>query len=203
MRYFSGSMRFLLSRGAAAVALLLLVGIYGCDAGHGFVKDDFGWILTSRISEAGDFGRLLGAPTGFFRPLVSLTFAADYALFGVAPRAYGLTNLVILLACIAMLACFLRGIGLRSGVAIGGALVWGLNFHGINMAVLWISGRTALVVTFWATAAAWAWVRGHRMAAALLALAAMWSKEEGFVVAAILTLSAIVDGPTQIGRAHV
>lgn len=182
-----------LSRGAALVALLLVILIYGCDAGHGFVKDDFGWVVTSRLQQPSDLQNLLGAPTGFFRPLVSLSFAIDYALFDAAPRGYGLTNLALLLACIGMLAALFRAMRLRAGVAVAAALVWALNFHGINMAVLWISGRTALTVTFWAVAATWAWTRGHRMWAALFAVAAMWSKEEGFMVAAILTAWTIID----------
>src|SRR5262245_57194470 len=133
-------MRFSLSRGAALVALLLIILIFGCDAGHGFVKDDFGWVVTSRLQQPSDLQHLLGAPTGFFRPLVSLSFAIDYALFDTAPRGYGLTNLALLVACIGMLAALFRAMGLRTGVAVGAALVWALNFHAVNMAVLWISG---------------------------------------------------------------
>ena len=183
----------LLSRSAALVALVLLVGVYGCDAGHGFVKDDFVWILTSRVQHAADLWRLLGAPTGFFRPIVSLSFAIDHGLFGLSPLGYGLSNLALLLACVGMLLLLFRAIGLRTGVAIAAALVWAFNFQSVNMAVLWISGRTALIVTFWAVAAAYGWVRGHRVAAALLTLAAMFSKEEGFVLPAVLTIWALVD----------
>ncbi len=78
-------------------------------------------------------------------------------------------------------------------MAIGGALVWALNFQAVNMAVLWISGRTALVLVLWAVAAAYAWVRGHRLLAAVFALLAMWSKEEGFVIPAILSVWSIID----------
>src|SRR5258706_4044580 len=89
----------LLSRIAPLAALVLLAGVYGCDAGHGFVKDDFVWILTSRVEHAADFRRLLGAPTGFFRPLVSVSFAIDHALFGLSPLGYGLCYLCLLLSC--------------------------------------------------------------------------------------------------------
>jgi hypothetical protein len=61
------------------------------------------------------------------------------------------------------------------------------------MAVLWISGRTALMVTFWAVAAAYAWTWRLRAAAALFAMLAMWSKEEGLVVPAILSAWALID----------
>ena len=50
-------MTSLLRRGAVVVALCLLAIVYGCDAGHGFVKDDFVWIANSRVDSPGDIGR--------------------------------------------------------------------------------------------------------------------------------------------------
>jgi hypothetical protein len=55
----------LLGRGAAIFVLCLIAGMYGCDAGHGFVKDDFAWIATSDFQTRGDPIRQLGAGTGF------------------------------------------------------------------------------------------------------------------------------------------
>ena len=101
--------------------------------------------------------------------------------------------MALLFACIGLLFLLLHALGLRAGVAIGGALVWALNFQAVNMAVLWISGRTALVLVLWAVAAACAWVRGHRLLAAVFAMLAMWSKEEGFVIPAILSVWSIID----------
>jgi hypothetical protein len=183
----------LFGRGAAVFVLCLIACVYGCDAGHGFVKDDFAWIAASHIETRGDLIRRLGAGTGFFRPIVSLSFVLDHAIFDRAPLGYGLTNLGLLFACVGMLYLLFRAVGLRAGMAVGAALVWALNYQGINMAVLWISGRTALMVTLWAVAAAWAWTRRLRVTAALFAMLAMWSKEEGFVVPAILTAWALID----------
>jgi hypothetical protein len=180
-------------RAVVVFVLCLIAGVYGCDAGHGFVKDDFVWIATSHLQTRGDLIRRLGAGTGFFRPIVSLSFVVDRAIFDRAPLGYGLTNLVLLFACVGMLYLLFRALGLRAGVAAGAALVWALNYQGINMAVLWISGRTALIVTLWAVAAAYAWARRLRGAAVLFAMLAMWSKEEGFVVPAILTGWALID----------
>jgi hypothetical protein len=200
----------LLLRYSGAAGVLLLIGVYAFDTGHGFVKDDFNWILTSRVEHVNDLSRLLGAATGFFRPLVSLSFAIDYALFDLRPLGYGLTNLVLLLACVGVLCLLLRACGIGREVAGRVALLWALNFQGINMAVLWISGRTALLVTLFAVAAAWAWTRNHRVPASLLAMAAMWSKEEAFVLPAILTAWSLIDarhedpaapGLSDVGRA--
>lgn len=187
-------MSTLLQRGAVGVALGVLVLVYGCDAGHGFVKDDFTWIAQSRLEGPHDIGRLVApAAAGFFRPIVSLTFAIDHALFGLDPLGYGMTNLALLLAAVGLLFLLLKALGLHSGAAAGGALVWALNFHAVNMAVLWISGRTALVLVVWSVAAAWAWVRGHRLAAAALTMLAMWSKEEGFALPAILAAWSFIE----------
>jgi hypothetical protein len=171
----------------ALAGSLYVVVIYIFDAGHGFVKDDFGWILTSRVESLEDVRRLAGAATGFFRPVVSLSFAFNHGLFGVRPLGYGLTNLALVLACLVTLMALMRALGVGRGVSVGVSLLWALNFQGINMAVLWISGRTALIVTLFATAAAWAWTRERRLMATLLTMTAMWSKEEGFALPAILT----------------
>src|SRR5262245_24227242 len=181
----------------ACAGLALILSAYGCDVGHGFVKDDFGWILSSR-----DVSNLLAAPTGFFRPVVSISFAVNYALFDIRPLGYGLTNLAVLLACTGLVAGLLTATGIRREVAVAGALVWALNFQGINMAVLWISGRTALLLTLWSVASAWAWQRDGGYvgrvfrpgaAATVFAALAMLSKEEAFVLPAVLTLWAFID----------
>lgn len=183
-----------------AAGVLLLIGVYAFDTGHGFVKDDFSWILTSRVERLQDLRRLVGAPTGFFRPVVSLSFAINYALFDLRPLGYGVTNLTLLLACVGVLFQLLRASGIRREVAGAVALLWGLNFQGINMAVLWISGRTALLAALFAVAAAWAWTRERRVLAAMLAMAAMWSKEEAFALPLILTAWSLIDARESMGR---
>ncbi len=182
-----------LARVPGIAGVLLLVGVYAFDVGHGFVKDDFNWILTSRVEHVTDLSRLLGAATGFFRPLVSFSFAINYALFDLRPLGYGLTNLALLLACVGVLFLLLRGVGIGREVAGAVALLWALNFQGINMAVLWISGRTALLATLFVVASAWAWTRGSRALATVLAMAAMWSKEEALALPAILTAWSAID----------
>ena len=172
---------------SSAAGVLLLIAIYALDAGHGFIKDDFQWIATSRILVPADLSRLLEAPTGFFRPVVSLSFAADYAVFGLRPRGYGLTNLALLLACVAAIVRLLYDAGIRRDVAIASGMLWALNFQGINMSVLWISGRTALLVTLFAAAAASSWLGGRTIVAGTLGLVAMLSKEEAFALPAIFT----------------
>jgi hypothetical protein len=171
---------------AAAVLLVALCVVYAGDAGHGFIKDDFRWIRETHVESMADVARLFERTDGFYRPLVSLTFALNSAAFGLAPRAYGLTNLLMLIASAFLLWLLGRRLGLAQGPAVLAAGVWAFNFHGINMAVLWISGRTALMVTLCALLAAIATVIGRTWVAGLACLLAMLSKEEAVLLPAVI-----------------
>jgi hypothetical protein len=137
--------------------------------------------------------------TGFFRPIVSLSFAADEALFGIRPLPYGLTNLVLLLLAALAVGALGRAIGLSAFGAALAAGLWALNPHGINMSLLWVSGRTAILVALFAALAATAFVRGRTGLAALCTLLALLSKEEAIALPAVLFAWALVlppDGST-------
>ncbi len=162
----------------AAAAL----AIYLPDVGHGFVKDDFRWIAGSRLSA----DVLLGAPTGFFRPAVSASFAINKSLCGLDPLCYGLTNLGLLIGSAIGVAFLARRVGLSSGASLAAAAIWVFNWHGINMATLWISGRTALLLTLFATWGAAALLRGLWPVGLPLVLLAMLSKEEAVALPMIL-----------------
>src|SRR4051794_32879346 len=86
------------------VALSLLViccAIYLPFVGRGFFKDDFIWIFHSRVNSLGGVAGLLGAPSGFFRPVASAFFAANWLACGVTSQCYGVTNFGLLLGCAA------------------------------------------------------------------------------------------------------
>ncbi len=170
----------------AVVLLTIVAAVYGPDAGRGFVKDDFRWILASRVRSVDDLKRLFVETTGFYRPVVSLSFAANERLGGASPKGYGLTNLALALATAVAIACLARSLQLPMGACLFAAGVWVMNFHGINMAVLWISGRTALLLTLFAVLAAIAAARGRAAVAAILAFAAVLSKEEAVLLPVIL-----------------
>jgi hypothetical protein len=179
-------------------AVLLLIAfslIYVPVVGHGFVKDDFNWISRSRISSLQEgVDVLAGAPTGFYRPMVSVSFAANRLTCGVHSFCYGLTNVLLALGCAAGIFVLGRALSLGPGGALFASALWLFNWHGINMAVLWISGRTALVAVLFSTVAAAAFVSRRFVAAAALSLAAMLSKEEAVLLPWILLAWALVDG---------
>jgi hypothetical protein len=160
--------------------------IYLPAAGHGFIKDDFGWIAQSSVASWSDAAGLLGSPTGFFRPIVSLSFGVNRWLCGLQPLCYGLTNVALAVACGAAVFILARGLSLPAGAALLASALWIFNWHGINMATLWISGRTALMVVLFAVSAAAAFVRRRFTLAVLLSLGAMLAKEEGVLLPAIL-----------------
>ena len=170
-------------------ALLLLVAVslaYLPHVGRGFKQDDFGWIASSRVRHAADWAALLGRNAGFYRPVVAATFALDELAFGMRPLGYGLTNLAVLLACLVAITGLARALGLPPGASLAAGAIWALNFQGINMAVVWLSGRTALLLVLFAVLAARALVRGRTIAAAAFTLLTLLSKEEAVMLPLLL-----------------
>ena len=177
-----------LQRVALAVPFAVFLGIYAVSVGHGFVADDFGWILDSRVSSIAGVPALFLKSSGFYRPLVGLTFAADYAVFGNHPLGYGLTNLALAIVCGVLLYAVARELLLPSGAALLAVALWLLNPHGINTAILWMSGRTSLMLTLGSLGAVWLVLRGRPFAALAPAAIALFAKEEAFLLPAILLM---------------
>jgi len=166
--------------------LMVMAAVYLPDIGRGFVKDDFGWIRDARIGLV-EPGRIVQpSHPGFYRPLVTAAFVADYFLYGVNARGYGFTNLALYLACVVAVWALLREAGPSATAATVGAFAWALNPHGINMAVVWLSGRTSLLLTLCAVLSALAFLRRRRVAGSLLLFAALLAKEEATVLPFIL-----------------
>jgi hypothetical protein len=182
-----------LTLGFVTTLAVVLATIYVPDAGHGFIKDDVVWVATSRTETLGDVGDLLISKTGWFRPLVSASFALDYRLFGLEPRGYGLTNVLLIFACVAAIWCLLRALEVGKPVAIAGAFVWAFNFHGINMAALWLSGRTAPMLSLWWTIAVTLFTVKARALSVAATIMATMSKEEGFILPALLSAWTWID----------
>ena len=165
----------------------MLIAIYGPGIGKGFVKDDVVWVSANQVTSWGDVRALLVRTDGFYRPLVAATFAIDRAVYGVEPFGFGVTNLALLLLGAAALAYLGTTLGLRASAGVIAAGVWALNFHAVNMAVLWLSGRTALCVVILALLSAAALVRRKPVAAGVAALLAMFAKEEAVMLPLILS----------------
>ncbi len=180
---------------SAAVLLLVFLAIYLPDAGHGFIKDDFRWVRENRLSSVGDVAAAFSRNVGFYRPLVSLSFAANHRVSGLNPLGYGLTNLAIALLNAGLLYALARRLTLPASAAILGTAVWLFNFHGINMAILWLSGRTALLACLFSLCTAHAWMSRLHVLAAVSCLCALFCKEEAVLIPAFFSALAFLDVP--------
>lgn len=177
---------------AAAVLAVAWLLAYGPTVAGGFIKDDFGWIYHSRITGWSSLTSALTSAQVFYRPMVQVSFGVTEALFGNNPVPYALTNLLLGVACAIAVFMLGRALGLAAWAALAGAAVWAFNFHGINMAIAWLSGRTSLLGTLFSTLAALAFVRNRPVAAGLLAFGAFLSKEEVLALPIILTAWALI-----------
>jgi hypothetical protein len=142
-------------------------------------------------------------PMGFYRPIVSWSFALNYALFGLSPMPYALTNFAIVIATLLLIASVARRLGLPPLASVVAAGLWALNFHGIGMGLTWVSGRTSLLTTLFAVAAAWALTARRSIASGVLTLCALLSKEEPILLPAIFAVWAWIDAgddPSARGR---
>ena len=104
------------------VAVLTMVALVSICAYHWILGlgllglDTYPMILTSRIQNGHDLlgtfteelmaGRYVGGQ--FYRPVVNFSFALDYAIWGLEPKGYHLTDLAILLANALLLGAVVR-----------------------------------------------------------------------------------------------
>src|SRR5712691_9023029 len=170
----------------AASWLLFVTAVYLPDVGRGFVKDDFGWVETGRAALQTPADPLVRPRAGFYRPIVDFSFAIDYLAHDVRPRGYGVTNLALYVACVLALWLLCRAADLSAPAATLAAVLWAVNPHGINMALVWISGRTSLCLTLFALLSALAMLKRRWLWMAAFVAAALGSKEEAVALPAIL-----------------
>ncbi len=126
--------------------------------GNDFVFDDESVVQNNlSIQSLSNIPKFFTADEGFhkvigryYRPLVSSTYAIDYAIWGLNPYGFHLTNILIhVISCLLLLSILIRLFakyehGLLA--ALIGALVFAA--HPIHTeAVSWISGRTDSLVT--------------------------------------------------------
>jgi hypothetical protein len=175
--------------------LLCLVLVYGGDIGRGFIKDDFSWILHDPLRAPGGLASAFTeTPMGFYRPLVAIAFGVNDWISGLAPAPYAWTNLAMAAAIAGLVFVLVSGLGFgRLGGAFAAGL-WAFNLHGINMALLWTSGRTSLLGALGAAAAAAAFVRRRYGLAGLFTLAALLGKEEPLLLPVVFAIWAALDG---------
>ena len=166
--------------------IVFVAAVYCPDVGRGFIKDDFTWIRSAQAATGNPMVLIRQRDAGFYRPIVTLAFAFDYVVHGWKPRGYGWTNLALYILCAFSVAWLALAIGGSARAAVLSAFLWAVNPHGLNMAILWLSGRTALLLTLFSLLAAVAFLRERYGAAAALTACALLAKEEAVALPFIL-----------------
>jgi hypothetical protein len=133
---------------ALALILLLELSIYWPAVGQGFISDDFIWIESTLNQGEIDYFKPFHETTGFFRPLIAVTFAWQYHAAGMNPRPYGLFNLFFHLLNIIMVFLLFSSRIQWKPYALWIVLLFVMNSKSTHMAVGWISGRTSLLFAF-------------------------------------------------------
>ncbi len=178
---------------ALSLALVLGAGAYARALDNGFVWDDRVLIAENpKVKDLAQLGELLRADLfygvveeprqmGYYRPLVSASYAFDYRLWGLSPRGFHLTNLLAHLGATALLLVLLVGLGAGTVAAAAGAALFAV--HPIHTeAVTWISGRTDVFALFFSLGALCLQLRGRWVLAAVCTGPALLSKESALAV---------------------
>jgi len=129
----------------------------------------------------------------FYRPLVTLSYAVEYQIWGADPAGFHASNVVLHLVCTGLLWGLCRRAGASPDVAAVLAAGFGL-FPRLTESVAWISGRTDVAAGAFILAALLAHRRGpgawgRKIVAAACLLAALLCKEvalAAFVALALL-----------------
>jgi hypothetical protein len=200
----------ILLRSALPAALLAGVVYLARTGGTGFVSDDFpavAWASRGGLRAAArDFVTpYLGESEQFYRPLASLSYRLDFALFGAWPAAFHLTSVLLHLLNSGLLAAVVTRLpGVRPGAGrLAGALFALGPLH--PESVVWIASRSVLLCACFSLTAAALLLRGlargrFSWGSLLAAGAALASKEDAVALPPLLLLLAAAAGGSA-GRA--
>ena len=184
----------------------MFLTVYLANAGHGFLLDDYDWVLHSRVRRLADIGPALGAWSGFFRPVVAATFTVNEWMTGARPFGFAIGNIALALACAWAVSSLVRGFNLSWGASALAAFLWLMNLYFTRMAVMWISGRTALVVTICAAVSAGWVMRGRLLPGAIFLVLALFAKEEAVLLPVAVSIWIVLarritgTAPVPLGR---
>ena len=84
--------------------------------------------------------------SNYYRPVVTLSYMLDYALYGLNPAGYHATNIAIHAVGVVSLWYLLVLLGVSSGSAAFAAVIWAIH-PAVAESVAWVSGRTDSLAT--------------------------------------------------------
>lgn len=183
-----------------AGVMLCAIAPYILSLRGGFVLDDWGLIVDDPLAHSlsyipqtflTDFLRgILGPNIDYYRPLVTVSYQANYSLSGADPVAFRITNLLMNAAVAALVFVLARRLTRSTAAAgIAGMIFAVIPSHAEPVA--WISGRTDVLATLFVVGGLITFARSCRddarfnwrmgAATALLFLCALFSKENALV----------------------
>ena len=126
--------------------------------------------------------------TGYYRPLINLTYSLDYGLWGFNAPGFRTTNLILHIFCCFVLFHFLQFLINDRYAALWATLIFAL--HPVNTeAVSWIGSRDNILAAFFSISSLLFYMKGweggsrlSRMASVLTFALAILSKEMGLMV---------------------
>jgi len=163
-----------------------------------FVYDDADFVVDNPLLTAPKFDLVAAFTTAYppqhpeqklYRPLVTLSYALDKAVWGT-PSGFHVTNVLWHLAVVAMLVLLLRQLGASPTGALLVAAAW-LAWHPLTTeAVAWVAGRSELMAAFFVLASLVAFVRNRSALAGLAFVAALLCKESAIMTPVLAALLA-------------
>jgi len=211
------------SRGAFWFAALLIVvavaRLLQQTADYGLLgHDTYPIIVTSRIQSWNDFvgtftERLMDwrYPGAFYRPLLNLSFAADYAIWGLEPFGYQLTNIVVFAGCALVLFALAGRLAGSSPVVASLATLVAFLVHPSHFEVIPVPARRPellsgafMALSLWLQLAPRALhARRAPLLPAVAALAAIAAKETAFVLPLLTFAVVFLYAPQASGRGRL
>lgn len=181
------------------VAAALTALAYANAVGGEFLFDDLFLVRDARhvrdLASLWEMLRQMGSHEGFgYRPVRTFTHMLEYQLFGLDPRGYHVTNLVLHALTCVLAFRLARRLGLDSWTSLAGMAVFAV--HPVHTeAVTYISGRRDELTTLFFFAAMLCYVRGVQedsrgwvLATLPLYALSFFSKEMGITLPAVLYL---------------
>lgn len=185
------SRKNLLSR--LVLITVLLLAVYGNTINHRFVWDDTDVIVdNTQLEKLSNIPALflsedkIEGSTGYYRPLTYVSFAFDRAIWGLNPVGFNITNLLLHILVALLFYQVIAALFKNEKLALAAALIFSLhpvagetvNFHS--------GGRNTLLCACFILLSLLFYAKEKRLIAAICFAGAIFSKEFGLLLPAIL-----------------
>jgi len=132
--------------------------------------------------------------TGYYRPLINLSYWLDYQVWGMEAYGFRITNLILHIICCFMIFGYLSLFKNNKSLAVWGALLFAL--HPVNTeAVSWITSRNNILVSVFGLSSLVLYIKAHEkpglwiiVLSTVFFTLALFSKEYGVMLLPIIWL---------------